>query len=191
MNRRRAIGSLVVAGIAGASVFTGMEWFKGRKKPDLQYLDHSKSTIAALAESIIPLSNTPGAGACGLDDFIVKMVKDCTTEAEKNLFIDGLKKLQDRTQDIYGKKFEVCSMTEKKDILQHFERVAKPAKGLLGKIEEKYLPKPFFTLLKEYAVLGYCTSEIGATQGLSYVLIPGAYRGCLPLQAGQKAWATR
>jgi hypothetical protein len=191
MNRRRAIGSIAVAGIAGISVFTGMEWFKGRKKADLQYLDHSKSTITALAETIIPASNTPGAGACGLGDFIVKMVRECTSEAEKNLFVDGLKKLQNRTQDIYGKKFELCSMAEQEDILRHFEKDAKPFKGLLGKIEEKYLPKPFFTTLKEYTVMGYCTSETGATQGLAYVLVPGSYRGCLPLQPGQKAWATR
>ncbi len=191
MNRRRAIGSIVVTGIAGVSVLTGMEWFKGRKKPDLQYLDHSKSTMDALAESIIPASNTPGAGACGLGDFIIKMVKECSSEADRNLFIDGLKQLQNRTQDIYGKKFELCSMPQQRDILQHFAKAAQPMKGILGKIEVKYLPKPFFTTLKEYTVMGYCTSETGATQGLAYVLVPGAYRGCIPLQTGQKAWATR
>ena len=38
---------------------------------------------------------------------------------------------------------------------------------------------PFFAGLKETTVLGYCTSEIGATQALAYAHVPGDYRGCL------------
>jgi hypothetical protein len=49
---------------------------------------------------------------------------------------------------------------------------------------------PFFALLKELTVLGYCTSELGATQGLAYLAVPGEYRGCVGLRPGQKSWAT-
>ncbi|MCU0470804.1 MAG: gluconate 2-dehydrogenase subunit 3 family protein [Arcicella sp.] len=33
------------------------------------------------------------------------------------------------------------------------------------------------------------TSEIGATKALEYLPIPGKFEGCIPLKAGQKAWA--
>ena len=46
-------------------------------------------------------------------------------------------------------------------------------------------------LLRELTLLGYFTSEIGATQALAYDAVPGGYRGCLDLKPGQKAWATR
>jgi hypothetical protein len=39
-------------------------------------------------------------------------------------------------------------------------------------------------------VLGYCTSEVGATQALAYAHVPGDYRGCVPLRPRQKGWAT-
>jgi hypothetical protein len=47
-------------------------------------------------------------------------------------------------------------------------------------------------MTKELTMLGFFTSEIGATQILQYIAVPGPYRGCLPLsQTGNgKTWAT-
>jgi Gluconate 2-dehydrogenase subunit 3 len=49
---------------------------------------------------------------------------------------------------------------------------------------------PFFTLVKELTILGYFSSEIGCTQALAYVPIPGRYEGVVKLKDKQKAWAT-
>jgi hypothetical protein len=47
-------------------------------------------------------------------------------------------------------------------------------------------------MVKELTLLGYFTSEPGATQVLQYRPVPGAYHACVPLtQAGKgKTWAT-
>jgi len=47
-------------------------------------------------------------------------------------------------------------------------------------------------MTKELTLLGFFTSEPGATQVLQYVAVPGAYKGCVPLaEAGNgKTWAT-
>ena len=63
--------------------------------------------------------------------------------------------------------------------------------GVVVKNNEKNPPlTPFFTLVKELTILGYFSSEIGCTQALAYVPIPGRYDGVVKLKAGQKAWAT-
>lgn len=63
--------------------------------------------------------------------------------------------------------------------------------GVVVKDAAKNAPlTPFFTLVKELTILGYFSSEIGCTQALSYVKIPGRYEGVVKLQEGQKAWAT-
>lgn len=63
--------------------------------------------------------------------------------------------------------------------------------GIAAKDEQKNTPlTPFFTLVKELTILGYFSSEIGCTQALSYVQIPGRYEGVVKLKDGQKAWAT-
>jgi hypothetical protein len=47
----------------------------------------------------------------------------------------------------------------------------------------------FFQLMRDLTVLGYFTSEVGATKALAYVPIPGRFDGCTDLKPGQKAWA--
>jgi hypothetical protein len=44
--------------------------------------------------------------------------------------------------------------------------------------------------MKELTLLGYFTSEPGATKALRYVAVPGRYDGCIPYKKGDKAWAT-
>ena len=49
--------------------------------------------------------------------------------------------------------------------------------------------KPFFVQMKGLTVTGYFTSEIGATQALDYLPIPGRFDGSWPMPKGQKSWA--
>ncbi|MBX7124565.1 MAG: gluconate 2-dehydrogenase subunit 3 family protein, partial [Cyclobacteriaceae bacterium] len=50
--------------------------------------------------------------------------------------------------------------------------------------------RPFILRMKELTMLGFFTSEPGATQVLQYSAVPGAYRGCVPLSEIGKTWAT-
>jgi hypothetical protein len=50
-------------------------------------------------------------------------------------------------------------------------------------------PAHYFRMMKELALLGYFTSEIGCTQAQRYVESPGRYDPCLPYTPGEKAWA--
>lgn len=50
-------------------------------------------------------------------------------------------------------------------------------------------PAHYFRMMKELALLGYFTSEIGCTQAQRYAETPGRYDPCLPYKAGEKAWA--
>ena len=45
-------------------------------------------------------------------------------------------------------------------------------------------------MMKELSLLGYFTSEIGATQALRYVESPGRYDPCIPYKPGEKEWAS-
>jgi hypothetical protein len=49
--------------------------------------------------------------------------------------------------------------------------------------------KHYFGLVRELALRAYFSSEIGMTKALRYVLVPGKWVGCVPLGAGQPAWA--
>lgn len=47
----------------------------------------------------------------------------------------------------------------------------------------------FFAIARDLTLLGYFTSEIGATKAYDYVEIPGRYDGCVDLKPGQRVWA--
>jgi len=50
-------------------------------------------------------------------------------------------------------------------------------------------PAHYFRMMKELALLGYFTSEIGCTQAMRYIESPGRFDPCIPYQRGEKAWA--
>jgi hypothetical protein len=50
-------------------------------------------------------------------------------------------------------------------------------------------PAHYFRMMKELALLGYFTSEIGYTKAMRYVESPGRFDPCTPYVKGEPAWA--
>lgn len=51
-------------------------------------------------------------------------------------------------------------------------------------------PAPaFWPTFKRLVLVGYYTSEAGATEELRYEAVPGRYDGCLPVAEVGRAWA--
>jgi hypothetical protein len=61
------------------------------------------------------------------------------------------------------------------------------ASGAAAITKEK--PAHYFRMMKELALLGYFTSEIGYTKAMRYVESPGRFDPCTPLTKGEPAWA--
>lgn len=191
MNRRKAIGRIFAIGAVGAGAFAGYKWWDWHKSPDYAYLDSHRRTIAAMAQTILPADGTPGAIECGVPEYIILSIHDNADHMTANKFIDGLKDVDHHCHSKYDRPYEACTPAQQVDVLTHFEKKGMPMNGVAGKVQERFLGKSFFLLLKEYAVKGYCTSEAGMTRALAYVPVPGSYHGCIPLRPGQPVWATK
>jgi hypothetical protein len=50
-------------------------------------------------------------------------------------------------------------------------------------------PPHYFRMMKELAMLGYFTSEVGYTKAMRYQETPGRFDPCVPYKAGDPAWA--
>jgi hypothetical protein len=191
MNRRKAIFSIFLVGSGAAAAYSGYKWYRMNHTPDIAFLDNNKALIADLAETIIPATTTPGAKAAKVHEFIIVMIKDCSDRKTQNSFIDGLKDVVDYTSSNYNKAFTQLTTQQQQEVIKYFQQKGKNYTGILGKVKNKFLSKSFFTILKEYTAIGYCTSKPGATQGLAYDFIPGKYVASFKMIAGQKAWATK
>lgn len=190
MNRRLALWGIALLGGSGL-VAGGTTWLRWHKAPDLQYLAGQKPLLAALAETILPATDTPGAIDAGVPDFLLKMLLENTDSVAQNRFIAGLKALETDSAASYGRSYRQCSPAQQQALMRRAEADGQPRRGFLGKVERKLLGDSFFSLLKSYTCIGYCTSMAGATRGLAYAPVPGRFVGCMPMTAGQKAWATK
>lgn len=190
MNRRQVIYRIL--GISAIAVSGAGFWkyWTIYKKPDLLYLMSKKSLIAEIAETIIPATDTPGAKMAKVEDFIIKMVRDCTATKSQNNFIKGLIDLEAYTEQNYGKTYILCNLREREAVLTHFENLEE-SHYLIRKLKQKILGDNFFYMFKSYTVTGYCTSEPGATKGLSYDYLPSTFEACITIGDKQKSWATK
>jgi hypothetical protein len=190
MNRKRAIQSLLALAAVGVSSVSVYEWTSSGHAVKLTDLPQKKQLIAELAETIIPRTDTPGAKDAYVEEFIIKMIKESDQKSQHN-FLAGLGSLEKYTADKYDHSFIECNPQQKFAVLKHFEDKATYSITILNKINNKFLGPPFFNILKDLTVEGYCTSQLGATQGMAYNYIPVKFEACLPLQKNQKAWATK
>jgi hypothetical protein len=191
MKRRKAIGSILLAGTATTIGFGGYEWYSLSKSPDKNYILSKKTLLAELAETIIPATDTPGAKDAGAVEFMIRILNECTDKKTLNRFIKGLQDLEAYSRDQYNKEFINCSASEKEAILHFFDQKSTTSHSLFEKLKSKLTGYPFFVTLKKYTVYGYCISEKGATLGMRYIAVPGKYLSCIPLEPNQKAWATK
>ena len=199
MDRREAIRrtSLAMGGVIsaptlavimkGCSPSRSLDW-----QPTL-FTPEQAMIIEDLAERIIPTTDTPGAKGVGVPQFIEEMVSTVYKAKNKDRFIQGLADFSQSVVDEYGKPFTDLSEEEQYAVLKPLneqaanEAIENQKRG--GRVLDD---KPsFFRTVKELTVTGYYTSEIGATQELQYLDIPGNYDGCVPLEdLGGKTWAT-
>ena len=165
IDRREALrrGALVLAGL-----LAGCE---ARRAPAAGWrprvLDTDQAEmVATIAEHILPETDTPGARAVGVHRFIDAMVAESYAADERQQFLTALAAL---------------------DARGFLARSASDQLAMLGELDRT--GDPFFRSLKDLTLVGYYTSEIGATRELQYAPLPGRYDGCVPLAQIGRAWA--
>lgn len=189
MNRRTYIRNMLTVGLLGTSIYSGCGWFVDYSNISPESLIFYKDLIAELAETIIPATDTPGAKDAKVEDFIIKVILENEDSKTQNSFLSGLRNLQTYSKKKHGKMFQNCSFDDKVSILRHYEN--KTLKNrILKKVEIRVFGVSFFDKLKSLTIVGFCTSEVGATQALAYDYIPVCYQACIPLLKEQKSWAT-
>ena len=208
MNRRDAIGrvALIMGGaVIGAEFFvSGCKSTSSSKNVSDLFAPDNVAYLNEIADTILPTTSSPGAKAANVGHFMAVMVQDCYTPADQNVFIEGMGKLNDAAQKQYSSKFMDLSPAQRTDLLTALDKEQKAfteqrskdmsADLLKHKGEKDYKAPEFanhyFRMMKELTLLGYFTSEIGATKALRYIAVPGHYDGNLPYKKGDKAWAT-
>ncbi|HCS63819.1 MAG TPA: hypothetical protein DIW64_06870 [Cellvibrio sp.] len=136
--------------------------------------------VRELGEIIIPTTDTPGAIAAGVHDFLNHFAVYCASKEKQQALLAGLNRIDDSAKTRFSTPFLSASKTQQIELLTNME---KAADGFTAD------DRKFFKQLKALVTFGYYTSEIGATQELAYLAIPGGYKGNFKFKQVGKAWA--
>jgi len=177
---------------------------------DIAYLDE-------IADTILPTTSTPGAKAAKTGAFMALMVTDTYHEDDDKTFREGMRKLDDLSkQKNGGASFMKATPAQRLALLQELDKEQhdysekqraegrKKSDAVISSASQQNAPEAkinpasqmsdpptkYFRMMKELALLGYFTSEVGATQALRYVESPGRYDPCVPYKAGDRDWAS-
>jgi len=145
---------------------------------DVAFLDE-------VAETILPETGTPGAKAAGVGPFIAMMVVDTYDDREQEVFRAGLRALEEECRNLHGVSFMSATPAQRLALLQKLD--AEQLQFMRAAKRDE--PAHYFRMIKELALLGYFTSEIGYTQAMRYVETPGRFDPCTPHEPGEKTWA--
>lgn len=188
MNRREAIAR--VAWIMGGAVVGANLFLEGCTRAadtNVERLFEPKSIefLGDVADAILPPTSSPGAKEAGVGSFIPVMVRDCYTKDDQESFMKVLTEVDKASTADFGKNFQALNADEQLQIVNILDKEAKTYQKEKGDAD----PNHYFHLFKQLTLLGFFSSEIGATQALRYVQVPGRYDGDIPYKKGDKAWA--
>lgn len=195
MDRREALKSVafLMGGALSATtigVFLNSCNSSVSNKNGIVWTADQQQMLEEIADIIIPATKTPGARAAGVGPFIAMMIKDCYPENAQNVFQKGLQDLEDLSKKQFGLSYLKILPEDRKKLMEtlRVETIA-AKKENSGKPDQPNGPY-FLELARDLTILGYFTSEIGATQAYEYLHIPGRYNGCVDMKPGQRVWAT-
>lgn len=210
MNRRELLK--MIAAVTGTAVIGGDLLLMGCKSGSDTSLEFTEKQIALMdeiGETIIPATDTPGAKAARIGEFMKVIVNDCYRPEEQNIFKEGLISVEKLAKKEYGKSYMDMDARQRHDLLVMLEKEAKAYNqkrdlddkirkeafeksnnGLPWKDRKDFQPTPshYYTMLKQITLWGYFTSEIGMTKALRHLPVPGHYDGSMAYN-GEKAWS--
>lgn len=197
MNRREVVkiaaillGGSLSGSISSAAIANAVGGIHKAKAANAFFDSESSKSVAILVELIIPETDTPGAIEAGVPAFVELIVSDWYTDKEREIFLEGLAALDKFCQKSFGKSFSRCDTDAQIGALKWVERESKSYRSNAAPGDNTLSEDaPFFLKLKELSVLGYYTSEIGATQELIYNPMPMTYDGDINFVDVGRQWS--
>jgi hypothetical protein len=176
-------GAMAVAAEQGTSLLTAA---------DVAMLDE-------IAETILPETSTPGAKAAKTGAFMALMVTEAYDARQQQVFRTGLGQVDEACRKAHGVPFMQATPAQRLSVVEALDREQKSAMDARTPAPTNRAPAApavpdepahYFRMMKELALLGYFTSEIGYTKAMRYRESPGRFDPCAPYAPGDKIWAS-
>ena len=207
-----------VALIGGTALLTGCRpdtEEAAKPNTDAPFTADEIAFLDEVADTILPTTSTPGAKAARTGAFMALIVTDSYSPRDRKVFRDGIPAIDAASMKAHNVSFMKATPAQRLSVLDALDKdqktfmearseQMKAAKAALQDQQKQGAPAAdagaatavtedppahYFRMMKELALLGYFTSEIGMTQALRYIESPGRYDPVVDYHPGEKAWA--
>lgn len=135
------------------------------------------AAVGAIAERILPRTDTPGASDVDVAGFIDRMYGEYLGPTERRSLVTGLAELEKSTAASARKAFVQLDPAAQDRVLQGLATAKEPA------------TRDFFRQMRELTVVGYFTSEKVGKTVLHYDPVPGRWEADVPIaEVGNRNW---
>ena len=170
---RRAV--YMAGGAAALSAFAGGRSWAADAPPF--FSTQRTALLNAVADTMIPATDTPGAVEAGAPQFVDSMMTNWASEPTRTAVNGTLDMIDAAAIAEANTPFVSLSVRERSGVLASYDKSA------VGMGDSGYLR------LKELILSGYYLSETGATKELRYIHRPGAWHADIPFSDIGRAWA--
>ena len=199
MNRRDVL-RMLTAGAVLPAMTPELFAFYRQAHPDASYSlrtlnPHQNDTVVAMIDQIIPATDTPGAKAARVNEFIDVILTEWATDEGRRNFLDGLADVDKQSNELFGKDFAAASASQQLTLLRSMDdavsiartEMRRRASNTPDEERDTQLKGKFFVVFKNITLHGYYTSEVAFTKELNLEIIPGSFHGCAAVPANRKA----
>ena len=189
INRRRAMQALLAISASGALAACGGTDTTELATDDLGlryaqgvnfFSADEMAQMSAMADTIIPTTDTPGAVAAGVPAQLQSLASTWGDDAYRQYWRNGVAATMGELDGLAGESFASLSPEARERVLGDYD-----AKVFGGQVEDG-----FYKDFKRTVATAYYMSEPGATEELAYEPVPGEWIGDAPLSRFPKTWAT-
>ena len=132
--------------------------------------------MEALADIIIPETDTPGAAEAGVTGFVTALVDGWLDDADRDRFLAGLDTVDPAAQERFGADFADCPEAQRTQLVGEYDADL----TRLREDPEARASRYFFHDVKRFTITAYFTSEVGLA-ALGHRIVFRTFEGCAPL----------
>jgi hypothetical protein len=204
LDRRKLLQRMAL--LVGATMLPGStEALAAAVASGKRQLDNTHFEIlTALADTIVPTTDTPGAVAAGVPQVVDAMLGAWASPAHRAELTAELDAIDRLARDKGGKGFVALTPAEREALLKPYDATSlkqmppppppvdaegkkKPAEGI-SMMQGPTFANPSYGKLKELIVVGFYYSEPALTHDLAYVHSPGEWRPSTPITPSTRPW---
>ncbi|MEM0929517.1 MAG: gluconate 2-dehydrogenase subunit 3 family protein [Pseudomonadota bacterium] len=144
------------------------------------YTEREEQIVRLLSDILIPDTDSPGAVAAGVPDRMKRVLIEWMDPRSRRDWVDQLNVL---TADLERRLSGDLLSAEHGDIVVAVADLDERAYGKGGKAASAY------RTFKREVVAAYYTSEVGCTDELRWLAVPGDWKSCVPFSDIGRTWA--